>query len=81
MKANGYLVLTDCYFPGWRVYVDGERSKIYKADYIFRAVALQKGEHKLHFVYKPFSVRLGLVLIALSFSLIVCIFIKTRRKR
>jgi hypothetical protein len=81
MKADGYLVLTDCYFPGWRVYVDGIREKIHRADYIFRAVELKKGEHKLHFVYKPFSVKLGLVLVALSFSLIVCIFIKTRRKK
>jgi hypothetical protein len=81
MKADGYLVLSDCYFPGWRVYVDGERSKIYKADYIFRAVALTKGEHKLHFVYKPFSVKLGLIFNFLSFLFIACIFIMTRRRR
>jgi len=81
MKADGYLVMSDCYFPGWRVYVDGERDKIYRADYIFRAVALTKGEHKLRFVYKPFSVKLGLIFIFLSLSLVVCIFIKTRRRR
>jgi hypothetical protein len=81
MKADGYLVLSDCYFKGWRVYVDGRRDKIYRADYIFRAVALKKGEHKLHFVYKPFSVKLGLIFNSLSFLLIVCIFIMTRRRR
>jgi uncharacterized membrane protein YfhO len=81
MKADGYLVLTDCYFPGWKVYVDGRQEKIHRADYIFRAVALKKGEHKLQFLYKPSSVKIGLILVVLSLSSIVCIFIKTRRKK
>jgi hypothetical protein len=56
-----FLVLADSYYPGWKAYVDGEPAKIYRANYILRAVYLNKpGEHTVKFVYRPFSFKLGL---------------------
>jgi O-antigen/teichoic acid export membrane protein len=60
MADNGFLVLGDSYFPGWLATVDGQESKIYRADGNFRAVAVPAGEHKVIFKYSPLSFRLGL---------------------
>jgi hypothetical protein len=57
--AAGYLVLTDAWYPGWRVRVDGQEAPLLRADLIFRAVYLQPGEHTVEFVYAPASFRTG----------------------
>jgi hypothetical protein len=55
----GFLVLTDSYYPGWNVYVDGKEKEILVADFLFRAVYLDKGTHFVEFKYKPISYTLG----------------------
>jgi hypothetical protein len=49
----GLLVLTDAFYPGWRAEVDGQRVRLLRADYVFRAVALGPGEHRIIFRYRP----------------------------
>ena len=63
---GGFLVLTDTYYPGWRVYVDGVEQPILRANYLFRAVPIQAGKHQVSFVYKPLSFRIGLIVTLLS---------------
>ncbi len=54
-----YLVLSDIYFPGWQAYVDGKETKIFRANFLFRAVALSDGKHKVEFRYEPLPFRIG----------------------
>jgi uncharacterized membrane protein YfhO len=54
------LVLTDTYFPGWKLFVNGQSRKIYRADNAFRAVPLEAGRHVVEFVYDPASFKWGL---------------------
>ena len=57
------LVLSEAYYPiGWRAYVDGKETEIYRADYSFRAIVVPEGEHKVIFSYQPRSFRLGLLI-------------------
>jgi len=56
---DNLLVLSDTYYPGWKVLVDGKRTKIYRADYTFRAIPLNAGTHQIEFVYDPMSFKLG----------------------
>ncbi len=52
--SPGYLILTDTFYPGWQAFIDGKPSKIYPANYAFRAVYLDKpGKHQLVFAYEP----------------------------
>ncbi|MFH1783794.1 MAG: YfhO family protein [bacterium] len=53
MSEAGWLLLTDTFYPGWSVYVNGEKSRIYPANYLFRGVHLEAGGHRLRFVYEP----------------------------
>jgi hypothetical protein len=63
----GFLVLTDIWFPGWKGFVDGQASKLYRANYLFRAVAVPAGTSRVEFRFVPESFRQGR-LISLVFS-------------
>ena len=52
-SGDGFLFLSDTYFPGWKAYVDGKESVIYRANYAFRAVKVSEGKHEVVFRYEP----------------------------
>jgi hypothetical protein len=54
-----WLVLSDLFYPGWRVSVDGQEAHILRADYLFRCVELTPGRHQVVFRYEPASFRVG----------------------
>jgi hypothetical protein len=49
------LLLSDIYFPGWSARIDGRSTEIVRADYLFRAVLVPKGDHNVQFAYNPYS--------------------------
>ena len=53
LARPGFLVLTDTHYPGWRAEVNGAAARNLRADYLFRAVALDSGEHRVVFRYAP----------------------------
>ncbi|MFQ5594078.1 MAG: YfhO family protein, partial [Anaerolineae bacterium] len=59
LDRPGYVVLLDSYYPGWRASVDGRPAPIWRANVLFRAVALEAGRHVVSFVYDPLSFKLG----------------------
>jgi len=73
--ADGYLVLTDAWYPGWRVTIDGREQPVLRANLIFRAVSLSAGEHTVEFTYAPKFFYIGLCISASTMSLLVGIWI------
>ena len=59
LTREGYLVLSDTYYPGWRVNVDGAEGHIHRANLLFRAVYLPAGQHTVEFRFQPRSLRIG----------------------
>ena len=53
-------MLADAYHPGWKLRVDGKEQRILRANYLFRAVELPAGNHKVEFSYEPETFRIGL---------------------
>ncbi|MBX9687736.1 MAG: YfhO family protein, partial [Candidatus Obscuribacterales bacterium] len=81
-KSEGYLVLTDVYYPGWQVYVDGEKAEIERANFAFRAVKLSAGKHELRFEYEPLSFRAACILFLLGLiSAVFFSLLKNRRSK
>jgi len=70
LSRPGFLLLLDTYFPGWKASVNGRSTRIYRADYNFRAVALPSGRSTVRFFYRPESLLIGIALSAASFALI-----------
>lgn len=58
-ETDSILVLSDTYYPGWKVFVNGKEEKIFRANYHFRGVALPEGKHHVEFVYSPVSFKIG----------------------
>jgi hypothetical protein len=50
---GGYLTLLDTYDSAWRVRVDGQPAPLLRANALFRAVRLTRGEHVVEFRYRP----------------------------
>lgn len=53
-SGNNLLVFSEIYLPfGWKVYIDGQETAIYKTDYFLRSIVVPKGNHKVEFRYEP----------------------------
>src|SRR5262249_43050515 len=57
--AQGYVVLADSYYPGWRVTVDGVEARLLRANYAMRAVRVPGGTHDVRFRYLPRALWVG----------------------
>jgi len=64
--AAEYLVTTDSYYPGWRAYVDGVRTPVYRANVAFRAIEVPPGRHQVEYRYEPAWLPLAVTLELLS---------------
>jgi len=56
---DGLVFLSDTYYPGWNATVDGKEAKIYRANFVFRAVVVPRGSHTITFIYDPLSWKIG----------------------
>lgn len=80
-NIQNILFLSESYYPGWKAYIDGKETKIYKANYSFRAVKMPAGHHQVIFLYSPQSFYLGAKISIISLILVgFFIVINTRKK-
>lgn len=66
-SGNNFLFLGDTYMSGeadykilkistgWKAYIDGNETQIYRTNHDFRGIVVPAGEHKIHFEYLPES--------------------------
>jgi len=53
--AAGYVVVTDRWARGWKAFVDGEAVQLFGASFVYRAVAVPPGTHRIDMRYEPRS--------------------------
>lgn len=80
-SGNNFLFFGDTYLPtGWKAYIDGKKTVIYKADHGFMGIIVPRGKHKVEFNYSPASFTIskyvavvfsGFVLLELIASIVV----------
>ena len=70
-EEDGLLYISDLDYPGWKAYLDGTETKIYKANYAFRAIMVPEGKHTVRMVYEPQSFRNGVWFSLISFAILV----------
>ena len=81
-SGDNFLFLGDTYMTGetdyklfkvhtgWKAFIDGAETKIYRANHGFRGIVVPKGNHKIEFVYRPDSFVISKYL-SLTFSSII----------
>lgn len=70
----GWFFLADANYPGWQARIDGERTRVYSAQVLGKAVWIPEGEHQLvlEFVPGAFRYGLGVSLMTLMALLLYC---------
>lgn len=56
------VFLSDTYDIGWEARVDGVSTRVYRADYDFRAIGVPAGIHTIEYRYHPKGFRNGLII-------------------
>ncbi|MBX9570438.1 MAG: YfhO family protein [Candidatus Obscuribacterales bacterium] len=65
-KSSRVLVLTNIFYPGWNVYVDGKKRELLRANHLFQAVEIESGKHKVEFKYEPLPLTIAWALVAMA---------------
>ena len=74
LENPGFLVLSEVFYPGWKAYDNNKETEIYKANYILRSIYLDKGTHRITFIYSPDSYKTGAI-ISISAVFLICIYL------
>lgn len=77
-SGPGRLVLSELAYPGWQVWVDGQRAPLLNVDGLFRGVDLSTGSHRVIFAFRPMSLYGGGGLFGIAVGFLV---IRRFRKR
>lgn len=77
---DGWVVMADVWFPGWKANLDEKPVEILRADYLFRAVRIPQGEHILELVYQPTWFYIGAVLSCTGWLIFLILIISRIRK-
>ena len=55
--TGGVMVFSEIYYPEWTATVDGKPVEIGRADYVLRALKMDKGQHQVVLTFDPKSVK------------------------
>jgi hypothetical protein len=79
--APALLVVSDGYYPGWTATIDTVDVAVRRADYALRAVAVPSGDHVVRFHYRPWSLRAGVTVSAITASLVLAAALRGPKRR
>jgi hypothetical protein len=71
MQGNGWVVISEPAWKGWRAYVDGRRVELQIANRAFLAVYVPQGRHDIRLVYLPQSFVAGRTITMATLAAIV----------
>lgn len=78
VEGPGRLILAEVVYPGWQVWVDGVKKTVEVEHGILRAVTLPAGQHRVEFLFRPWSIYAGVLVSALTLAFLVARMLKRR---
>ena len=64
--AGGMYVMSEQYYPGWKLRIDGKPARILRTDYAFMGFSVPDNTKIVEFYYDPMSFKLGLLISLVS---------------
>ena len=59
-SQTSMMVFSEVYYPaGWKAYIDGVETEIYKTNFVLRSVIVPSGNHKVEMKFNPVSYEAG----------------------
>ena len=55
VPAAGWLLVTERWARSWRAKVDGRETRILGGNFVFRAIEVPQGRHRVEFTYEPLA--------------------------
>ena len=80
MQSDGWVVISNCAWKGWRAYVDGKRIALQRANIAFLGVHVPAGRHEVRLVYYPASFVLGRTISAITLVVLAVLAAMRSRK-
>ena len=77
---SAFLVISEVWYPEWRVLVDGEETRFYPVDLTLMGVEIPPGRHKVELRFYPGSFYRGLKLTLLTLVLSVLLLLVSLRR-
>ncbi len=82
---DSFLYYSDVFDKDWRVFIDGKENKVYRTNLAFKSVLVEKGSHRVSWVYDPVLYKItlycyfaGIFLAVIGF---IYILLKRRKRR
>jgi uncharacterized membrane protein YfhO len=79
MKRDGWLVLSEIFYPGWTATIDGMPANLYRANYILRAIPVPAGQHRIELNFMPLSFVIGAAISLISIIALLGVAVAARR--
>lgn len=85
--GNNLLFMSEIYYPkGWKAFVDGKETEIFKTNYAFRSIIVPTGKHKVEFKFESEKFNLGKNLSLFTNVVLVAfiglgVFLEKRKKK
>ena len=80
-NANTLFFLSDSFDPDWQVFTNGSQTKLLRAHYALRAVAVPAGKSEIRFIYAPKSASLGVLASTISLVLLAVVSLVAAKKK
>lgn len=81
LTNNGFLVLADPWYPGWKAYVDGKETPLLSAYDVLRAVQVPKGKHTIVFKYESLVYFFGAATTSVTVIILIIYFIPKKGRK
>ena len=79
MHGNGWIVISESAWRGWRAYIDGRRVRFQYANIAFLGVYVPQGKHHIRLIYWPETFVIGRAISGVSLLGVgVLIFVRRR---
>ncbi len=74
-SSDGWMLLSDTWYPGWKATVDGVDTNVYRGFGVFKVVKVPSGKHEIQFDYQPLSYFLGAIISGFTLLIVMTIFL------